>query len=248
MRKTMKTVPFHPPRFGAVGFLLLFAACAVLSWAAPGRAREPYRIGYAPDALIHVESMKRLAVVYARAGLPVEFVPLPQKRSLVQAVDGVIDGDAGRILGLEKRYPGLIRVDVRLTNIYGAAYVVGGQEIGPFRDGLLGVMKVGAVSGVVWAEKVMKGRPLEHVKTYEALFAMLMEGRIDIALGSRISAEKVLRDNARRYGRIRQLEPLVFQAPFYHYLNRKDADIVPKLEKALRELRAEDYWRDGKGN
>jgi polar amino acid transport system substrate-binding protein len=228
------------------GFIWFAAACAALclSWAVPGLTRAPYRIGYVPGAMISLESKNRLDVAYARAGIPVEFVPLPQKRSLYLAVEGAIDGDAGRIYGLEKRYPSLVRVDVKLLDFLGAAYVVKGQDIGRFRDALLDVMKVGALRGVVWAEKIMKGRPMESVKTYEALFAMLLEGRIDIALSSRLSAEEIFRHDPRRYGRIRRLEPLVFRTSFYHYLNAKNADIVPRLEKALRELRAEGGWRD----
>jgi polar amino acid transport system substrate-binding protein len=247
MRMAMRTVLFHTPRLGSVArFAMLFAVCAVLLTSAkPGLAREPYRIGYAPGAQIHVESMRRLAVVYERAGLPVEFVPLPQKRSLYLAAEGSIDGDVGRISGLENHYPTMVRVDVKLMDFYGAAYVVKEAEIGQFCDELLDSKKVGALCGVVWAEKIMKGRCQEYVKTYEALFAMLLEGRIDIALSSRVSAVAVFSQDPRRYARIERLEPLVFQTPFYHYLHMKNADIVPQLEKALRELRAEDYWHDG---
>ncbi|WP_338669218.1 transporter substrate-binding domain-containing protein [Pseudodesulfovibrio methanolicus] len=247
----MRALPRHTARSGAVTrFFWLAAACAALclSWAVPGQARGPYRIGYVPGAMISLESKNRLEMAYARAGIPVEFLPLPQKRSLYLAVEGAIDGDAGRIYGLEKRYPSLVRVDVKLLDFNGAAYVVKGQEIGRFRDALLDVMKVGALRGVVWAEKIMKGRPMESVKTYEALFAMLLEGRIDIALSSRLSAEEIFSHDPRRYGRIRRLEPLVFRTSFYHYLNTKNADIVPRLEEALRELRAEDYWHDEGGN
>jgi polar amino acid transport system substrate-binding protein len=244
----MRTVLFHRLRTGAAIGLALCLAATALCLAAPSLAREPYRIGYVPGAMISLESKNRLEVVYARAGIPVEFVPLPQKRSLYLAVEGDIDGDAGRILGLEKRYPSMVPVDVKLLDFNGAAYVVKGQEIGRFRDPLLDVMKVGGLCGVVWVEKVMKGRCMEYVKTYEALFAMLMEGRIDIALSSRLSAEEIFSHDAKRYSRIRRLEPLVYRTSFYHYLNMKNTDIVPRLEKALRELRAEDYWHDQAGN
>ncbi|TDT86305.1 polar amino acid transport system substrate-binding protein [Pseudodesulfovibrio indicus] len=237
--------PFRPKRRS--GLLLL---CAVLGLALvlPLRglslAREPYRIGYLPNAQISLESKNRLEAVYARAGLPVEFVPLPQKRSLYLAAAGDLDGDAGRIYGLESNYPSMIRVEGKLLNFNGAAYVIKGQHIGEYRDSLLDVMKVGSLCGVVWVEKVMKGRCLEQVNTYEGLFAMLLEGRIDLVLSSQRSAETVFRKAPHFYESIERLEPLVFQTTFYHYLNEKNADIVPKLEKALKELRDENYWDD----
>ena len=73
---------------------------------------------------------------------------------------------------------------------------------------------------------------------------MLLEGRIDIALCSRSGAAKALATHPGWYARIRQLEPLVYRKPFYHYLHSDNADIVPRLEEALRALRAEDYWHD----
>lgn len=217
--------------------LLLFAAVAA-------QAREPYRIGYVPNAQISLESKNRLEVVYARAGLPVEFVPLPQRRSLHLAAEGLLDGDAGRIYGLEKDYPTMVRVGGKLLDFNGAAYALKGRDIGEYRDSLLDGMKVGALWGVVWVERVMKGRDLEQLKTYESLFAMLLDGRIDIALSSQRSAETIFSKAPRLYENIQRLEPLVFQTTFYHYLNEKNADIVPLLEKALGELRAEDYWGD----
>ena len=247
----MRTILFHKPRLGAMaGFALLVAVCAAawLSSAVQGLAREPYRIGYAPSARIHVEARDRLKAVYGRAGLAVEFLPLPQKRSLVQAVDGLIDGDVGRIPGLEKKFPTLVRVDVKLMDLVGSAYVLKGQHLGDFRLELLETLRAGAVRGVLWAENIMGERPLEHVNNYETLFGMLQEGRIDVALANRLSAEYIFAGDRARYAAIRRLDPPVFHVPFYHYVNTKDADIVPKLEKALRELRAEDYWYDGEGN
>jgi polar amino acid transport system substrate-binding protein len=243
----MRTVARHrPARIRAAGSVLFVVVWTLscLALAAPGTAREPYRIGYSPDARIHVEARNRLRAVYARAGLPVEFVPLPQKRSLVQAVDGVIDGDAGRIPGLEARFPSLVRVDVKLMDLVGAAYVVRGQEMGDYRPELLDTLRAGAVRGVLWAEKIMGKRRLEQVNNYETLFDMLLAGRIDVALASRVSAEYLFRRDSARYAGVRRLDPPAYKVPFYHYLNIKNADIVPVLEKVLRELRAEDYWHD----
>ena len=245
----MRTLLGHTSRCRTVtGFCLCIAVLTVLAWAAPGLARGPYRIGYTPDAMISKKARDRVEKAYERAGLPVVFVSLPTKRSLYLAAEGSLDGEAGRIAGLEKHYPSLVRVDVPLMDFQGAAYVLGRRNIRVFRDALLDRLRTGALGGVVWAKDVMKGRRLERVNTYETLFNMLQEGRIDIALSSRVGAEEVLRSDPERYGRIRQLEPLVYKVPFYHYLHMKNADIVPKLEKALRELGAEDYWHDGDGS
>ena len=248
-RTGMRTAVRHTIHLRPViGFVLSAAALVALflSSTTPCLAREPYRIGYTPGVLISMEAKNRLEVVYARAGLPVEFVALPQTRSLGLSVEGSLDGEAGRVAGLETQYPSMIRVGPRLLGFNGVAYVIKGQRIGQFREELLDVMKVGSLCGIIWVEKIMRGRSLEQVKTYDALFNMLLEGRIDIALASLDSAESFL-CGFRGHGRIELLEPIVYQTMLYHYLNRKNADIAPLLEKALRELRAEDYWHDAAG-
>ncbi|WP_272699123.1 hypothetical protein [Desulfovibrio sp. Fe33] len=226
---------------------VLAAACVALCLLAaePGHAREPYRIGYSPDAMVHVEAKKRLEAVYKRAGLPVEFVSMPTKRSLVLACDGVLDGDAGRIPNLEQNFPTLIRVNVELMELIGTAYVLKNRKIERFDKSLLDEMAVGAVRGVIWAERVMAGRPLVLVNNYETLFSMLQEGRIGLALGSKLSAEKTFRDHAGRFDMIVGLDPPACRTPFYHYLHEKNSGIVPKLQKALRELRSEGYRLGG---
>ncbi|OIQ50359.1 Bacterial extracellular solute-binding protein, family 3 [Pseudodesulfovibrio hydrargyri] len=248
----MRSVPHTTPRFGAMtGFVLSVAAVAALclAFALSCPARSPYRIGYNPGALVSVEAKNRLAAVYERAGLPVEFVPMPEKRSLYLAAEGALDGDAGRVAGLESRFPAMVRVNVKLMDFCGAAYVLAGRDdVGGYREGMLKGMKVGSLYGIVWADKIMKGRFLEQVTSYDALFSMLLEGRIDIVLCSRSGAEKAIAAHPGRYGGIRQLEPLVYREPFYHYLHRNNADIVPRLEKALRELHAEEHWRELDGN
>lgn len=251
----MSAQPRHTPRPEGgskrsrfLRWALPAAACAVLLFlvvSPSGMTGSAYRIGYSPNARIHQTARDRLEAVYARAGLSVEFVPMPQKRSLLLAADGIIDGDVGRISGLEEEYPSLVRVDVELMELIGAAYVVRGQRLGNYREELLDALRVGAVRGVVWAEKLMAGRSMEQVNNYETLFGMLLAGRVDIALASRSSAEGVFDTDRKRYASIRVMEPPACKVPFYHYVNRKNADIVPRLEKALRELRAEDYWRDG---
>ncbi|MGE4195296.1 MAG: substrate-binding periplasmic protein [Pseudodesulfovibrio sp.] len=237
-------------RMRRMGPMLLFAVLGLVLLFLLGsfpQARAPYRIGYFSDSLIAVEAKKRLEVVYARAGLPVEFVPMPPKRSLNLTVDGLLDGVTARVPGLDQEYPSLLQVCVTILDFEGAAYVIKGQNIGEYRESLLDVMKVGALSGGIWAREIMHGREMELPKSYESLFAMLQGGRIDIALANPLGADALLRNNPGQYANIERLDPLAFRAPFYHYLNEKNADIVPLLEKALQELRDEGYWDDQEG-
>jgi len=219
------------------GFFLSFL-CAASSCP----ARQPYRISYSPGAAIHALARDRVKDAYERAGLPVEFVPMPHKRSLHSANEGIVDGEVGRIAGVEKSFPDLRRVNVELINLTGAAYVLEESGVTRYRQELLDTVRVGAILGVQWSLNELDGRPAEMVSDYTKLLGMLAEKRVDMALGSTLSVEAALKEKRIRNTRIRRLKPLVFCQPLYHYVHKKNERLVPLLEKALRELWKEGRW------
>ncbi|BCS88620.1 hypothetical protein PSDVSF_18620 [Pseudodesulfovibrio sediminis] len=209
---------------------------------APCAAQKTYRISYSPEAEIHVLAQQRIKDVYERAGLAVEFVPMPHKRSIHSVVDGTVDGEAGRIAGLENKYPSLHRVKVKLIDLIGAAYVMEDSPLTRYSEELLDTVRVGAIFGVQWSKNELDGHSAEIVGDYYQLFGMLVEKRVDMVLGNTLSIEAVLRKEENRRHHLRKLKPLVFCEPLYHYVNEKNAHLVPLLEKALRELWEEDRW------
>lgn len=223
----------------------LIALCLCMT--APATAKEPYVISYSPGAIIHARARARLEDVYRRAGLPVKFVAMPHKRSLHSADEGLVDGETARIFGTDKKYPNLRRVNVKLLDFFGAAYVREESPLRTFHDELLDTNRVAAILGVLWSENMLHGRKAEMVSDYRKLLGMLVEKRVDMVLGSVTSVEAVLNERPRAEHSIRRLEPLCFCQPLYHYVHKKNERIIPLLEKALRELWEEDHWNVGTG-
>ena len=227
------------------GLPLILAIWAFLACPATDCAAQTvYRISYASGAEIHTMARERVREVYERAGFAVEFVPMPQRRSIMSAAEGIVDGEAGRIAGMEERFPGLRRVNVKLVDLIGAAYVSQQSPITAYDKKLLDTYRVGVISGVQWSSRELSGRKADKVGEYRQLLGMLVEGRVDMVLGSVRSVEAVLNEKENRNRHVRRLEPLVFCAPLYHYVNERNAHIIPLLEKALRELWAEGRWDD----
>lgn len=204
-------------------------------------AEKIYLLSYSPGTLFHQLVRDRTKAVYERAGIKAEFVPLPHNRSLLSANDGSVDGDVGRVASVEEKYPDLRRVNVKLMDLNGAVYTLR-KDIESYSDDLLTKYRVGYVLGVRWIEKKMKGKSATAVRDYPALFEMLLQDRVDIVLASEISGDAVLHDLGDRAANIRKLHPFVFTAPIYHYVNKKNEAIIPRLEKALTELVEEGYW------
>ena len=82
----------------------------------------------------------------------------------------------------------------------------------------------------------MEGLKAVKVRDYHSLFEMLLQNRVDIALATEASARSTIEKLGQRAERIHRLDPRVLTAPIYHYLNKKNADIIPLLEKTLEEM------------
>ncbi|MCG8636707.1 MAG: hypothetical protein MI863_22935 [Desulfobacterales bacterium] len=201
-------------------------------------ADRTYILSYSPGTLFHQLVRDRIKKVYERAGLEVECIALPHNRSLVSANEGTVDGDVGRVPSVEEKYPNLLRVNVKLMDLNGAVYTAR-TDIGQYSADLLKTRKTAYVLGVRWPEKKMEGLKAVKVRDYHSLFEMLLQNRVDIALATEASARSTIEKLGQRAERIHRLDPLVLTAPIYHYLNKKNAGIIPLLEKTLEEMNSE---------
>lgn len=206
-------------------------------------AERVYTVSYAPGTVFHSLVRDRVKVLYDRAGIPVRFVPLPHRRSIDDANTGLVDGEAGRVPSVEKANKNLVRVNVKLMGLVGAAYTKRSDST-MYTEDLLNQSKVGIVLGVQWAEKLMKNKQPTKVKDYKTLFDMLHEGRVKVAIATTASADSVQQNHDGNDPAIVRLEPAIFSAPIYHYVNKKNEHLVPRLEKALLELQKENHWGD----
>ncbi|MBL7004147.1 MAG: transporter substrate-binding domain-containing protein [Gammaproteobacteria bacterium] len=201
-----------------------------------------YTLSYSPGSLYHALVRDRMEVVYQRAGLKAKFISIPHKRSVASANEGVVDGDVGRNPVIEKKFKNLRRVNVAVSESLGSVYTIK-DSIRTYDSDMLKKYNVGYVHGVRWVKKKMEGIKATTVKTYPQLVKMLLEGRIDIAIGTDISMDAAIKKVANEEDKIRKLTPKANRSPTYHFVHKKNSHIIPALEKALKELKAENYWR-----
>jgi polar amino acid transport system substrate-binding protein len=198
-------------------------------------AERVYTLSYSPGTLFHQLVRERTEAVYKKAGLKAKFIPLPHNRSLMSANAGLVDGDVGRVSSIEEKYSKLKRVGEKLMNLNGVVYTLN-PDIQRYDDRLLDQYRVGYVLGVRWPQKKMAGKTATTAPNYAALFEMLLQGRVDLILATEASADAAMHDLEGRADKVRGLQPYVFSAPIYHYVNEKNINIVPQLERALKEL------------
>lgn len=174
-----------------------------------------------------------LKKAYSTIGVDFDVDWLPPKRSLMIANSGFTDGELSRITTTLKNYPNLLQVKVPVNFIEGVVFtkrktisVAGWQSLQPY---LIGINK-----GTIFAERGTKGMNVQSVSSFTSLFKMLDKDRVDLVVAPKVIGLYHIAKN--------NLEGIVINKPYlvrlslYHFLHKKHASLVPKLEKALKEM------------
>jgi len=196
--------------------------------------------GFAWQETLYTEAFRRLGYYF-------KLEPVPVKRSLKDANDGVTDGDPSRIFDLNKdgRYPNLIRVDETIGEAYVAAYTrredlsFDGWESLSTIKGIK--LRIGYTRGFIAVENNLHEytgsehtvAPTQHPAHS---IRMLAAGRYDLILDPKKLADTVLALAEFRDSGIKCVG-ILETVKTYPYLNRKHAALAPILARTLREMK-----------
>lgn len=184
--------------------------------------------------------LDRLVVaVFREVGVQAEILvyPTASERSLLNANEGIDDGQALRVAGLEKRYPNLIRVPEPVIMNDFVAMSVKHRFATPDWAALRPYTVTYIIGWKVFEANVPPEAPRTPVREAEQLFTLLARERADVALHERWQGLA----QARRSGlQVSVMEPPLVSTPMYMYLHRRHAHLVPKVAQALVRLK-----RDG---
>ncbi|MBN2825967.1 MAG: transporter substrate-binding domain-containing protein [Campylobacterales bacterium] len=177
---------------------------------------------------------------FKRAGIAMRYQTLPPERSLINVNMGLDDVEAARIEGIDKNYPNLVRVPVAIHSIDIVLLSrnnshLKGEHIKTLAD--LKSYNVGLIKGVKIAETIaQKAAPKSITKatSYRMLIKMLVNGRIDTIITSKIALLTMLSETKAK-GLHMTSKPLV-SLPLYTHINKKYKYLVPKLEKAYQSM------------
>lgn len=176
-----------------------------------------------------------LTEAFKRLGMTLKVIQLPSERALQNANQGIDDGNFVRVEGMEKMYPNLIRVPEAITTLEFSAFtrdnsikITGWESLAPYRVAIVTGWKI-VENNVTGVKSVTKVRD-EHV-----LFPLLLSGKVDVVVYDRRQGEFALKQLGAKGVRIVQ-PPLVVR-PMYPYLNKRHADLVPKLDQTLKAMK-----------
>lgn len=176
---------------------------------------------------------------FRRAGVRLQLVRLPAERGLVNANAGLEDGDLTRIAGLEASYPNLIRVPEKLADWEFSAFSTQGPRHAGWES--LRTRSLGHIRGWKIYEHKLAATPAEITAENAAqLFRLLRLGRIEIALFERWQG--LARIEREQLAGVQVLEPPLARREMYIYLHKRHAALVPRIARALRDIKAEGLY------
>jgi len=172
---------------------------------------------------------------FSRAGHKIKIIQLPAERSLINANEGIVDGDFVRISGLSALYQDLIRVPEKIINFDFVAFT---------KDSNLAISDwqstkgyhIGIVRGWKILEKNLVGAAsLSRVKNQQLLFKLLDKNRVDIVVYSRFEGYELI--NQLDIKGVKVLEPPLETREMFLYLNKQHSQLVPIIAQNIMDMK-----------
>ncbi|WP_420411483.1 hypothetical protein [Roseibium sp.] len=189
----------------------------------------------AVDGMRHnTQALELLQRAYSVLGISFSVVYLTPHRSIQEVENGAADGELLRIKQIGDHFTEIIRVNVPVISLPIYAYA-SDEEMTSLTLGEMKDVRVGYVAGAKFAEEMTADLPnVTTVETPEVLFNMLQRQRLDIAIAAENPGDRLLKTAA--HGPVYKGDNHLRLIDFYHYLNRRHAALVPRLERALAEI------------
>jgi polar amino acid transport system substrate-binding protein len=179
--------------------------------------------------------------MFRRIGIEVTIVHLPAERALINANEGIDDGDFVRIAGLENRYPNLISVPEKITEYEFVAFskdpsirIRGWVSLKPYNVGIITGWKI-------LEEKIVSTRSLTKVKDDTALFRLLEKDRADLVVCEHVQGNALLQTIG--LTGVKALKPVLAKRDMFLYLNQRHAGLVPRLADALKKMKKDGTFK-----
>jgi polar amino acid transport system substrate-binding protein len=175
---------------------------------------------------------------FSRIGMEFKLVSLPSERSLLAANLGEVDGEGLRVGGLGSQYLNLVQVPERYI---GVSFVAFTRDLSIRLDKGWDSLKpysVAFISGwKMFEANVPEAKAINRVEKPQQLFRMLDGGRVDVVLYTRADGQAMVRSLG--FKGIVPLAPALKDVDMYLYLNKRHEDLVPRLARALRDMKAD---------
>ena len=185
---------------------------------------------------------------FARIGVDVDIQSIPNIDALEQANAGIYDGDIYRVAGTSETYPNLIQVPGNVNSFDFVAFSMtltdkdldiagkGWESLTPYR--------VGIREGWVETKKHVTEENTAGVSSITSvpqMFMSLKRKKVDLIIYGRFMGHQMIKELNLKGVHI--IEPPLSSKEMFLYIHKRHADLVPKLEQALADMKADGTWQ-----
>ncbi len=220
--------------------LLLYLAAAL-----PVRS-EPLRLNSGVGAPYFQEDRKGfldllIPEVFRRIGVEAVGVRYEAaERAMINANNGIDDGVALRIRGLEKIYPNLVRIEEKIIDNEFVAYATRVQIATTSFD-VIKNYQVAYINGwKVFEAGIVPGTQVTKVQDADQLFNLLASERTDLVLFERWQGNHMVHE---RGVKARMLRPPLVTTEMFMYLHGKHAHLAEPAARALRAMKSDGSYQ-----
>lgn len=174
-----------------------------------------------------------LRTAYKRIGVDVKIRKFPAERALRMADAGKVTGEVQRILGINKTYANLVRIDPFINYIEASVFA---REQGlsiKDKDSLRGY-RVCIIRGIKFAERLTEGMDVLLTRDYTMMFKMLVSGRCELAISPKFNG--LYNINLNNISQVYPLSPALERFDLYHYIHASQKELIPKIRIVLRNM------------
>jgi len=177
---------------------------------------------------------KILIRAYQRAGLKAKGLFLPLEEALIQSNEGITDGELARIKNINKLYPNLLIVPVSIISAEAVAFSTNSDiKIKKWSD--LKGYDFTLVKGAKFIEIATKDMNPHFVSTIKEAFKALNSGKTEIIVIPKKAAIRLILK--KEFNNIKPISPTLQKIKLYHFINKKNADLVPIITPILQEMK-----------
>jgi len=191
------------------------------------------RIGAANNGIAAIWQPQMAEKIFAKAGICLKLMTLPQARINAMEDSGDLDGDIARSPAYLATRPYLVKVPTPILDFTVGLFWPAGSAR-PSSEGT----PVGALQGPIWTQQYADalGLRLYQASSYDSLFYMLQTGRLQGMIAAKENFEKLMRDQPER-GRYNSTD--LGGITLYIALNRRHEHFVPALDSAVKAALAD---------
>lgn len=195
-----------------------------------------------PKGSIQAQFQMEIATeAFSRIDRTVDFIQVEAERALVNANDGIEDGNLIRIKGLEMSYPNLRRVPEKVVDYDFVAFSLDGEVNLKNWHSLKG-KDVGIVRG--W--KILENNlgeiaNLLYVRNGMMLMPLLEQRRAEFVIYERWQGLALIKSG--RLTNIHLLEPPLASREMFIYLHKTHQSLIPELADAIRAMRKDGTYQ-----